>query len=134
MDRNVFQDRLEQHIKQLHRLLTHIELYSITKKLQKVTMEDCIEVQIEIAIKNIEENCGSLNSITNNIISQLPVHVLRNKVHPLSLEQKWYLIPQRKRAKIQDCLPCHIHNPNLVDQLDGPPPAIRNCVGCNKFF
>ncbi|GJQ77918.1 hypothetical protein Trydic_g9509 [Trypoxylus dichotomus] len=92
-----------------------------------------MDEQIGVALKSIHKNYGRLDTISDNLIPLLPLYVLRSKVHRLSLEQKWHLIPPEKKFQLQDCLPCYFHYPTADDQVDGPPPAIRNCASCDKF-
>ncbi|GJQ87721.1 hypothetical protein Trydic_g14176 [Trypoxylus dichotomus] len=134
MERHVFRDRFEQYIKELRKLKTDIELYSLIKTLRKINIQDTMDEQIGAALKNIDKNYGRLDTISDNLIPLLPLYVLRSKVHRLSLEQKWHLIPPEKKSKLQDCLPCYLHYPTADDQIDGPPPAIRSCASCDKFM
>lgn len=136
MYRNVIRDRLDRHIKELRKLETDIELYSLTTKLRKVNIGDTMDEQIGAILEKIDEKCGSLDSLDDDLIPLIPLYVLRNKVDQLSLQQKWHLIPREKKLKLQDCLPCYLHFPSTTArvQVDGPPPAIRNCAGCNKFM
>lgn len=62
-------------------------------------------------------------------LKYFPVQYLINNARASELSAVWFNLPERYRlnADLQDCLPCFKHHTN---SLDGPPPKMKNCVGC----
>lgn len=91
------------------------------------------EEEIEAVLKKIDEDCGSLDNISDYRITFLPTYIFKTKVNRISLEQKWHLIPKHKRSMLEDYLPCHYHYNTTGDHIDAPPPSRKNCYGCKKL-